>query len=300
VTVEAGRLLIASSDPALTTGIGSTVEVGFAGSTFGDGTGAAGTVLVRAGDIEVRAGGLISSSTRSPRGGAAGDVAVSASRLVVADGGEIASSGLGVGPAGDVRIEAGTLLVDRGGIRTVGAGATGGSIEVVADDLVVLDGAEVTSNGIEPVAGASLISVQAPLVVLLDSSRVTSLTGRGAPLAGSGEARLLGDLTFVSDDSQVRGSSTVELAGIDNQVGTGLQLAAGAFVNAGALLGESCTGRRTGETSTFARAGRGGLPPGPDRPLASRDGPGSETEQTLRAGDVLRVAAAGCAGATGG
>jgi hypothetical protein len=45
---------------------------------------------------------------------------------------------------------------------------------------------------------------------------VTSLTGEGAPLGGSGEARLLGDLTFISGDSEVLGSSTVELAGVDN------------------------------------------------------------------------------------
>ena len=97
------------------------------------------------------------------------------------------------------------------------------------------------------------------------------------------------------------GSSTVELAGVDNQVGSGLQLSPGAFIDAGSLLGQGCAAHRAGNTSTFARAGRrGGLPASPDRPLASGTGTEAETEQALRAGDVLRVASAECGVAAGG
>jgi hypothetical protein len=151
-----------------------------------------------------------------------------------------------------------------------------------------------------PTARASLINLQAPLIVLLDGSLVTSLTGESVPIRGSGEARLLGDLTFISEDSEVLGSSTVELAGVDNQVGSGLQLSPGAFLDAGGLLGQGCVARRAGAMSTFARAGRrGGLPPSPDRPAPSRGGTG--TGQALRAGDVLRVAsAARCRAEAGG
>ncbi len=52
--------------------------------------------------------------------------------------------------------------------------------------------------------------------------------------------------------------------------GTGLQLAPGAFLDAGALLGQTCAARRAGKASSFTRAS-GGLPPSPDRPLASGD-----------------------------
>jgi hypothetical protein len=143
-----------------------------------------------------------------------------------------------------------------------------------------------------PAAGASLITLQAPQIALLDGSRVTSLTGEGVPIRGSGEARLQGDLTFISEDSEVLGSSTVELAGVDNNVGTGLQISPGAFLDAGALLGQTCAARRAGKASTFARAGRkGGLPPSPDRPLSS----GSTAEPTRAAsaeGGRLLVAGA--------
>ena len=60
-----------------------------------------------------------------------------------------------------------------------------------ADDRIYLRRGEVTSNGIEPAAGASVISLAAPQIVL-NASTVTSLTGDGQPLAGSGEAQPAG------------------------------------------------------------------------------------------------------------
>jgi filamentous hemagglutinin family protein len=289
------------------------------------GTGNGGTVTVRADDLQLRDGGAISSDTfaRGDAGevrveaerllvsrdgaafftgissdavqrstGDAGTVTVVAGELEIRDGGEVGSSGLGAGRAGDVRLGAGTLRVEDARVRTVGTGAEGGRVEVAADDLVLLRDAEVTSSGIEPRAGASLIALQAPLVVLLDGSRVTSLTGAGAPLGGSGEARLLGDLTFISGDSEVLGSSTVELAGVDNNVGTGLQVSPGAFLDAGALLGQTCAARRAGEASTLARAGRGGLPPSPDRPLSSG---GAKEQGRAASAESRRLLVAGTA-----
>jgi hypothetical protein len=210
------------------------------------------------------------------------------------DGGRIASASLGAGAAGNVRVAVGgTFSVDHARVSTFGRGVEGGRVAVSAGDLILLDAAEITSSGVVPAEGASLIALAAPLIVLLDGSRVTSLTGDGAPLEGSGEARVLGDLTFISADSEVLGSSTVELAGLDNEVGTDLRLSPGAFLDAGALLGGGCATRRAGESSTFTRAGRGGLPPSPDRPLASAGAPergeaaSAEGGRLLVAGPVL-------------
>ncbi len=97
-----------------------------------------------------------------------------------------------------------------------------------------------------------------------------------------------GDLTFISEGSEVLGNSTVELAGVDNNVGSGLQLSPGAFLDAGDLLGQGCVARRAGGGSTFARAGRGGLPPSPDRPLASSEAAEEGARQALRAGAGCR------------
>ena len=102
--------------------------------------------------------------------------------------------------------------------------------------MLVLQRGEIASDGIAPATSTSLIVLSSPVIALLDDSRVTSLTGDGAPIRGSGEARLLGDLTFISEDSEVLGSSTVELAGVDNTVGADLQLSPGVFLDAGGLL----------------------------------------------------------------
>jgi hypothetical protein len=262
VSVVAGRLLVTGGSSIST----STGSVGLGV------TGAGGPVSVKAREVELRDRGLIQSDTFFD-GGPAGSITVEARELRLRSGGGISSSGIvGAGPAGDIDIRAGRLLADGGKIQTSGSDGVGGRIDIAADDLVALRDADVTSSGVAPAPGASLITVRAPLIALNDS-RVTSLTGDGTPLAGSGEARLLGDVTVVSADSLVAASSTVETTGLQTDLGTELQLAPGAFLDAGDLLGQGCAARRAGKASSFTRAGRGGLPPSPDRPLASGESP---------------------------
>ena len=143
----------------------------------------------------------------------------------------------------------------------------GGRIDVVASDLIHLKDAEVTSNGIEPEAGTSVITLTAPLIAL-NASRVTSLTGTGEPLAGSGLAQLFGDTTVISSDSFVAASSSVTMTGLEGDVGSRLVVPESVFLNAGDLLRESCAARRSGTASSFTAMGRGGLPPDPAGPLA--------------------------------
>ena len=108
------------------------------------------------GDLEVRGGGAISSSSFAE--GRAGDVEVRAANLAVRDGGLISSSGLGIGSAGNIRLEVDTLLTEDASIRTEGTGAEGGRIAVAATTGSTF-AAEVTSSGIEPAAGASVITL---------------------------------------------------------------------------------------------------------------------------------------------
>jgi large exoprotein involved in heme utilization and adhesion len=318
VTVEVGRLLVVGDpEPGAFTGVASNAVAGSSGN--------AGTVTVRAGEVELRSAGQVTSVTtgpgdagtvtveagrllivgvdraRTPTGvfsdaspgssGDAGTVTVSADDLEIRARGSIGSSGLGTGAASDVGIEAGTLRLVDASLRTVGRGAEGGRIVVAAGDLIHLVGAEVTSNGIAPEAGASLIALRADTIVL-NRSTVTSLTGAGQPLAGSGEASLLGDVTVISTDSLVAASSSVVTTGVQTNIGTGLQLQAGAFVDAGRLLREGCAerGAAAAPRSSFTRAGRGGLPPSPDRPLASA--PGTPDAEAPPRGAALAAAPA--------
>jgi hypothetical protein len=126
-----------------------------------------------------------------------------------------------------------------------------------------------------------VISLAAPQIVL-NASRVESLTGTGEPLPSSGEARLLGDVTVISTDSVVAGSSTVQIEGLQTNLGSDLQLAPAGFLDVSRLLRESCAVTGGAPRSTFTRGGRGGLPPGPDRPLASA---GAESQGAGKSSD---------------
>jgi filamentous hemagglutinin family protein len=233
-------------------------------------------------------------------GGDAGDVDIRASRLVVRNSGRIGSSSDGTGMAGNVRLRADTLLVEDAGIRTRGTGAKGGQIEVAASDLIHLEDAEVTSSGIEPGPGISVITLRAPLIAV-NNSRVTSLTGSGDPLAGSGVARLFGGQTVISSDSIVAASSTVTITGLEKEVGSQLLVPQGVFLDAGDLLRESCAARRAGTASSFTATGRGGLPPDPSGPLAGSYG---GTNGAAAAGEpgsfVASGPSEGCGAASGG
>jgi filamentous hemagglutinin family protein len=225
----------------------------------------AGHVVVRADTIDVRAEGQISSSAEGQ--GDAGEVTVEARQLTVRDGGLITSSSTGTGAAGDVRLTADTVMVKEASIRTEGTGNKGGRIEATATDLIHLENADVTSNGIVPGADASIIELTAPLIAV-NASRVTSLTGSGRPLEGSGLAQLLGGTTVISSDSDVAASFDVIVTGVESDVGSRLVVPQGVFLDAGDLLRESCAARRTGTASSFTAMGQGGLPPDPGGSLA--------------------------------
>jgi filamentous hemagglutinin family protein len=293
VRVRTSRLLIDSDGAAVATGILSDNDPGSLGN--------AGSVLVMADDLTVQDGGRISSFTGSS--GTGGDVSVDAARLTIdaqgspfltgiaaaalpgstgdagaiivrasdlsiRDQGVVTSTSRGSGRAGNVRIHGGDVRLEDAAVRTAGIGTEGGRISMAADERIYLRRSETTSSGIEAAAGASVISLAAPQIVL-NASTVTSLTGDGQPLAGSGEASLLGDATVISADSLVAGSSSVVISGLQTNLGSDLQLAPAGFLDVSRLLRESCAATGGAPRSTFTRGGRGGLPPGPDRPLPS-------------------------------
>jgi large exoprotein involved in heme utilization and adhesion len=248
------------------------------------GPGAAGEVSVKAGRLTVADGGMV--QTNSSSSGRAGDISARASRLTVRDDGLVGSSGTGRGPAGNLHLDAETLEVADASIRTEGKVSEGGQIVVAASDLIHLWDAEVTSNGIEPEAGRSVITLEAPLIALNDS-RVTSLTGSGVPLAGSGLAQLSGEVTVISADSFVAASLAVTVMGAEGDVGSRLVVPQGVFLNVSDLLRESCAARRSGTASSFTAMGRGGLPPDPAGPLAGSYRELGGTTVAGQAGPVL-------------
>ena len=136
---------------------------------------------------------------------------------------------------------AGTLLVDGGAIRTVGTGGTGGAIDVdrLRPDRAC-DKGEVTSNGVEPRAGASLITLEAPTHRPERQPGDLAHRQRASRSRAAGWCGCWAGSTVVSADSEVAASSSVETAGLQANLGSQLRLSPGAFLDAGRLLGQGC------------------------------------------------------------
>jgi hypothetical protein len=265
------------------------------------GTGEAGTTTILADRLLISGDSArrftrINSRVSQRATGKGGRTIIDASgKLEIRNYGELASGTFG-GSAGNVHLRAGTLVVDHAGIRTAGTGSDGGRIQIEASNLIHLRDAEVTSNGIGPRPGSSVITLRAPLMALNDS-QVTSLTGTGEPLASSGLAQLFGGTTVISADSVVAASSSLTVIGLENEVGSRLVVPRSLFLDAGDLMRESCAARGMAGLSSFTAVGRGGLPPDPAQPLPAAYAPPAHDTTARQAGPVPAAARSRCTSA---
>jgi large exoprotein involved in heme utilization and adhesion len=149
------------------TGAGGNVEItahslevlngaALTASTFG--TGDAGNVVIEARDRTVFENSTASSTVEAGATGAGGNVEITTDSLDVTSGAQLAASTLGTGDAGNVVIEARDRVMfdstsadgrfSSGAFSTVEAGATGagGNVEITANSLEVLNGAQLTAS----------------------------------------------------------------------------------------------------------------------------------------------------------
>ncbi len=219
--------------------------------------GNAGDVIVTADRLEVRNRGAIVSSSFTPSGNA-GSVIVTASNLDMENDGIVASDAFLGGASGDVILTARKMIVDGAQVRTLGQAGEGGRIRLTGSESIVLSDSLVTSNGIEPQEGSSLIELNGKVIALNDS-RVTSLTGDGEPITGSGVVDVNGEVTLISTDSLVDASSSVAISGLLNDFSNQLIVLDNQFVDASRLLRESCESGGDLGGSTFVTSGQSPL-----------------------------------------
>ncbi len=296
---DAGAVTVDASDIVI--GRGASISTGT--SAQGAQAGKGGRITLSVGrSLTLDGGGITSSSTGAGDGGNITIAARGADvRLLGVDArnelgrvrgtGEISASAQGSGRAGNISVLARDLAAQDGSIRTTSTGAEGGRIEVRASRHIFLRGSEIAADGKDSRGGTSVMTIRAPTIVLSDG-QMTSLT-QGRVAAGSGEVTVTGDdVTVVSADSRIQGSTKTEITGLQSTLGSDLQLSPSIFLDTSSLLQPSCADRGAAR-STFTRSGRGGLPPAPDRPLPSvgADGPGVER---LAAGGTVFLD--GCAG----
>jgi filamentous hemagglutinin family protein len=155
-------------------------------STEGD----AGSIIVRAGDLILRAAGSISSDTLFGAKGNAGRVLVHADNLVLADG-HVSSNAFfqAEGNAGTVTVGAGNLILRDGSSITSNTSLSSvgdaGAVTVRAGDLFLRDGSFITSTTQFGARGdAGTVTVRADRIRMDDGSFISS-AGRGEGAAGA-------------------------------------------------------------------------------------------------------------------
>ena len=244
-------------------------------STSSEGSGTGGNIVVRAGQGTVTIRGVNESNNSGRLDGL----------------GEITANAKGDGAAGRIDIVARELVARDGLVGTSSIGKEGGKIKVRATERILLHNSTIVADGGVPRTGTSLMTIRASEIIL-SNGQMTSLT-KGRAAAGSGEVTIVGDdLTLVSANSEVRGSTKTLISGLQTNLGSDLQLSPSAFLDVGRLLQPSCANRGAAR-STFSRGGRGGLPPAPDRPLPSA---GAEPPAAVRATGARPIFLDLCAG----
>jgi filamentous hemagglutinin family protein len=297
VTVTADRLRIVGGRAGSLSTIASSAAPGSSG--------AAGTVMVTAGELELHDGGQIASDTFAE--GKAGAVTVQADRLVIkgvdaaglpstiASSAEVGSTGAG----GAVTIRAqNVVLRDRGAVTTASDGTgTGGPILISAADTLRLDNAAIEARTVSARGGDVTLAIGRlfdlhnstvttsvaggtgsggniftnPHLMVLDDSRIEANAQRGS----GGNITIQASHLIRTPDSVIQASSaqsvsgTITITAPSTDVAGSLVVLPGTLFDVSSELSEACAARGGRPASSFAPGGRGGLPPDPGAPLVA-------------------------------
>ncbi len=208
----AGHVLIEAGTLTLSDGGGIT------SSTFGTGAGGGLTVQVR--DTLTVDGGLITAQQGSRLSGAAGDVLVDAGEGILVNGGQIAASTFGTGAGGDVTVRVTDTLTINGtdqqrnmpsGVFVqVDSGASGssGDLVVEARGLAITDGGVISGNTAGSGEGGRLILRVSDTMVISGNPEIGSLTGVFAQQVG-GSSGASGDVFIEASALTLEGGGQI-------------------------------------------------------------------------------------------
>ena len=189
--------------------------------------------------------------------------------------GNISVNNYGLADAGDIEISTDNLNLDTAGTITANTvSGEGGSISVVANDLIVLDNQSTISTSAEQNGNGGNIFLQANNLLLLEQNTIKANANQGS--GGNVFIDIQG--YFVEPDSSVTASSlvetkegTVEIINLDlnSRLNMGekkyFPLVAEEYIDTGCGGGDSFAQNR------FQNIGRGGIPQNPIEEISSRN-----------------------------
>jgi filamentous hemagglutinin family protein len=247
-------------------------------STTGPGLG--GDVHLTSFDIRLKDGALVTAQSQlTPYGssvlGDGGDITILATDRVTVDNSSVSASSDGQGFAGDIVIDGGrTVELIGGSVSTESVVSDGGDIKVEADALVYLFDGRITTSVVGAGGTGGNIDIDPTFVVLQGGSQV--IANATNPLATqAGNIYISGDYILISQDSRVQASGPTNaqdgeiiIRGPDGDLVRVLAQLPESYLEAAGLLKGGCGVGRAG-ISALVLAGRGGVPVSPDDYLPS-------------------------------
>ena len=239
------------------------------GNFFGRRSGA---VSISADSITLENNAFISTDSSSANRG--GDISLQATGpLSILDGSSVTASGEGEGSGGRggrISLRAQDIQIQDSIVAANGASRAAGRIELLANRIVIIDNADIATSGDLPAAGASFITLNAPLIQLINSSSVRSLADNPVIQDGvvqTGVANIDGIITVIDDDSFVAASTSTTIQGLESELGSGLELSEAVPVAVDPLP-PPCIGGSNRTMSSFIK-NPNGVEPAPADALSS-------------------------------
>ena len=276
-------------------------------SASSEGTGAAGSVMVRSGEVliegmlgankssnvfaldgsasdglfglsDASTGARIESaiSSRSTTTAAAGSVDVVAERLELRDRGTITVSNTAGGAAGNVSLVSHTLKLDNGSIQAEASAGAQGNVAIDSQNMLLLrNGSRLSANAIETATGGN-VSISAPLIVGVGNSDISAnaVEGDGGSiqlvtqgLVGLAIRDRLTSGNDITASSEFGVSGVVNIDSPSTNANSGLVQLPDNLEDASRQVVASCESRAI--DNQFTSSGRGGVPSNPFGAIAN-------------------------------
>lgn len=239
----------------------------------------------KGGDISINTGALVvEGSARRPasegasqpssiiaktfHSGAGGNITIDAADITLTAGGEIATSSADVGNAGTISLRnARRLVLDGGSITTEALEADGGQIKIQVDELIHMEGGQITTTVAGGVGDAGNIFID-PTFLVMENSRIEAkaLGGNGGNISIRADYIIRDPASVIDATSRLGLSGAITLGGPEADLAGTVAVPAPDFLDASSLLAETCPGRSGQPRSGLVQGGRGGQPADPSRP----------------------------------
>ncbi len=233
---------------------GETVASGLLTSTVG--SGAAGTIELKADHLEMKQGLIGSASTGA---GAAGSVGLSLSKGLSLDQGARVSVSSSQADGGDIEVvSAGDVSLARSEL-TASAAKDGGSIRLLGAGHTYIRGSRLSA---EAGQDGGNITIHKPELLFMNRGQLSAnaVYGEGGYIQVAAEAFLPSIDTAITASSEYGVQGVVEIDTMETDIGSGLVVLPEQLEDRSVNLAERCALRLQGDVSSFFINGQGGVP----------------------------------------